>query len=131
MTNVVVLQGRLSRPVSEKELPSGDRLATLELTVAGDQDEARPRAESVPLAWFGAPGWVVDLDAGTELVVLGRVRRRFFRAGERLQSRTEVVVDRAAPLRRAARVRELIDRARDALVTDAPSGRRRSPPTFS
>jgi hypothetical protein len=63
-------------------------------------------------------------------VVLGRVRRRFFRAGERLQSRTEVVVQRAAPLRRAARVGDVVERARGELDALADVKRRRSPPTF-
>jgi single-strand DNA-binding protein len=34
--------------------------------------------------------------------VLGRVRRRFFRAGGSTQSRTEVVVSAAVPTRRPA-----------------------------
>jgi single-strand DNA-binding protein len=138
MTNVVVLHGRLSRPASEKDLPSGDRVATLELTIpaAGDSANGQKTAESVPLAWFGPPGWVLDLDAGAELVVLGRVRRRFFRGGQGVQSRTEVVVERAAPVRRTARVAELVERAVDAVAAragdaDAPGhGRRRAPATF-
>jgi hypothetical protein len=137
MTNVVVLQGRLSRPVSERVLPSGDRLATLDLTVPGPSGEASPKSDSVPLAWFGAPTWVLDLEPGTDLVVLGRVRRRFFRAGQQLQSRTEVVVEGAAPVRRAARVGELLARA-GAVLADLPAaseprptaGRRRAPATF-
>lgn len=115
--NVVVVQGRLSRPVEERVLPSGDRLATLDLTVPGPPGSqgARSRAESVPLAWFDAPTWVLDLEPDVEVVAMGRVRRRFFRAGPALQSRTEVVVVAAAPLRRPARVAEVLRRAAGAL----------------
>ena len=113
MTNVVVLHGRLSKPATERVLPSGDRLATLDLTVEGGETA---RADSVPLAWFDSPTWVLELETGAELFVLGRVRRRFFRAGQQLQSRTEVVVEGAAPLRRPARVRELVARVRAAVA---------------
>ena len=112
MVNVVVLRGRMSRPVAEKVLPSGDRLAMLDLTVPGGTGDAgRAKAESVPIAWFDAPTWVSTLDVGVEMVVVGRVRRRFFRTAGGLQSRTEVVVDAAAPARRTARVAALLRRA--------------------
>jgi single-strand DNA-binding protein len=87
MTNVAVLRGRLSSPPRVRQLASGDQLVSLELTAKVDG----AAADSVPVAWFGAPdplpGWV----AGQELVVVGRVRRRFFRAGAATASRTEVV----------------------------------------
>jgi len=136
MTNVVVLQGRVSRPVSERVLPSGDRLAMLDLTVPGPTGEASTKSESVPLAWFGAPTWVLDLEPGADLVVVGRVRRRFFRAGQQLQSRTGAAPSTTTSVRRAARVGELLARAGAALagLTTAsearPAGRRRAPATF-
>jgi single-strand DNA-binding protein len=132
--NVVVLQGRLSRPVSERNLPSGDRMAILDLTVAGSGDPPG-RAESVPLAWFDAPSWAGELDTGAELVVVGRVRRRFFRAGPALQSRTEVVVEAGALATRPARVAGIVARA-TAELSAPPEGqakprtRRKAPPTF-
>jgi single-strand DNA-binding protein len=116
MINLVVLRGRTTRPVTERLLPSGDRLAVIDLTVLAEEGPG----ESVPLAWFDPPTWVAALDVGAELVVVGRVRRRFFRAGGALQSRTEVVVGQAAPARRAARVSELLRRAAELL--DSASG---------
>jgi single-strand DNA-binding protein len=87
MTNVAVLRGQLSSPPRVRQLASGDQLVSLELTARVDGAPA----DSVPVAWFGAPdplpGWVT----GQELVVVGRVRRRFFRAGGATASRTEVV----------------------------------------
>jgi hypothetical protein len=45
----------------------------------------------VPVVWFEAPASAANLDVDTEVVAVGRVRRRFFRAGAVTQSRTEVV----------------------------------------
>jgi single-strand DNA-binding protein len=97
-TNLSILVGVLSRDAELRELPSGDEVLALELTVRTDGAPA----ESVPVAWLGAPrsaaGWV----AGEELLVVGRVRRRFFRAGGTTQSRTEVVASAVVPTRRRA-----------------------------
>lgn len=92
MINLVVLEGVLARPAQDVELPSGSRLLSLEVTVRRDEGAA----ESVPVAWFDPPAWATSLDAGAEVVVSGRVRRRFFRAGGATQSRTEVVAARVA-----------------------------------
>jgi single-strand DNA-binding protein len=50
-------------------------------------------------------------DEGTELLVTGRVRRRFFRAGGATQSRTEVVAEAVVVATDQRRVRRAIDRA--------------------
>jgi single-strand DNA-binding protein len=60
--------------------------------------------DTVPVARF-SNGRPPRLNAGDEVVVTGRVRRRFFRAGGVTASRTEVVADtltRASQTRRAA-----------------------------
>ena len=122
MLNVVVVRGKLSRPVEERVLPSGDRLATVDVTIPADPDAAggATRAESVPLAWFDPPAWLVELGVGDELTVSGRVRRRFYqRAGTGLQSRTEVVVEAGAPARRPAKVAEIVRRASELIVGTA------------
>ena len=107
MTNVVVLVGRLARPVEERILPSGDRLAAIELTVPRPNE----RAESVPVVWFDAPVSVLDREVDEELVVVGRVRRRFFRAGGGTQSRTEVVADAVVPVRQRKRAASALEAA--------------------
>ena len=109
--NVVVAVGRLTRPAELRVLPSGDRLVTMELTVARDEG----RAESVPVSWFAAPARAADLDVDEEVVVVGRVRRRFFRAGGVTQSRTEVVADAVVPARQRKRATAALERARDQL----------------
>ena len=116
MLNVVVLIGALARPAQDVELPSGSRLLSLEVTV---RRESGP-AETVPVAWFDAPAWATALDAGAEVIVFGRVRRRFFRSGGSTQSRTEVVASKVARASAAGRVRSLIG---DAIATlDAVAG---------
>ena len=63
------------------------------------------RAESVPVAWFEPPSSASAMGAGDDVVVVGRVRRRFFRAGGATASRTEVVAAAVVPARAPARVR--------------------------
>jgi hypothetical protein len=87
MTNVAVLRGRLSSPPRTQQLASGDVLVSLELSAKVDDGPT----DSVPVAWFGAPEPLPAWEAGQELVVVGRVRRRFFKAGPTTASRTEVV----------------------------------------
>jgi single-strand DNA-binding protein len=89
MLNVVAIRGLLSRPAEERVLPtSGDRILGLEVTVRRDGAD---KAESVPVAWWNPPAAASAWDAGDEVVVVGHVARRFFRAGGSTQSRTEVV----------------------------------------
>jgi len=107
MTNVVALVGRLARPAEARELPSGDRLVAYEVTVP----RAGEKAEGVPVVWLGAPAGAADHDVGEEVVVVGRVRRRFYRAAGATQSRTEVVADVVVPARYTKRARTALDGA--------------------
>jgi single-strand DNA-binding protein len=117
MTNVAVLVGRLARPAEARELPSGDRLVSYEVTVPSETG----RAESVPVVWFGAPASAGDYDVDEKVVVVGRVRRRFFRTPGGTQSRTEVVASTVVPARQAKRARAALEKARQSLVSDASS----------
>jgi single-strand DNA-binding protein len=103
--NVVVLQGSLSRPPEPRALPSGDLLVNYEVTVPAAEDR---RAESVPVCWFDAPAGAADLEPDSEVVVVGRVRRRFFRAGGSTQSRTEVVAEHVVPVRQAKKAQRAV-----------------------
>jgi single-strand DNA-binding protein len=51
---------------------------------------------------------------------VGRVRRRFFRAGGTTQSRTEVVADSVVPARQAKRARAAVEKARHTLDDTSP-----------
>ena len=124
MLNVVAIRGRLSRPAEERVLPStGDRLVGLELTVKRDGAD---RAESVPVVWHDPPESAFGLDAGDEVVVVGHVARRFFRAGGSTQSRTEVVARCVVPVRSAKRVANALAEAASEIDEALPAvaGRR-------
>lgn len=104
--NVAILRGRLSSPPREQRLASGDRLVSLEVTTRAE----RGPADSVPVAWFptsAMPAW----EAGQEVVVVGRVRRRFFRTGGATASRTEVVASTVIPASRRAAATKAVDAA--------------------
>jgi single-strand DNA-binding protein len=104
--NLVVLRGTLVAVARLRELPSGSAVAQFDITTRDDTG-----TQSVPVAWFDPPPTVTDLEAGAELVVVGSVRRRFFRAGGATQSRTEVVATKVVPTRRGRDVRRALDAA--------------------
>jgi single-strand DNA-binding protein len=105
--NIVFLRGRLSRPAEVRVLESGTTVVNYEVTVAR---EGSPK-DSVPVVWHDPPASAKAgaYTEGDEVVVLGRVRRRFFRAAGGTQSRTEVVAETFLPARRARKVAAAID----------------------
>jgi single-strand DNA-binding protein len=105
--NVVILRGTLSSDPNTRTLPSGDTLVTFEVTTRPPKGPA----ESVPVAWPKAPERAATLPAGSEVVVTGRIRRRFFRAGGATASRTEVLADSVLSITSKARCQGSIDRA--------------------
>jgi len=94
--NVSVVRGRLSSDPTERELRSGSLLVGLEVTVSVPDG----RDETVPVACFDPPIEVAKLAAGEEVVVVGRVRRRFFGMAGATASRTEIVASEVVPTRR-------------------------------
>ena len=114
--NVVYVQGTLSSTPKRRQLPSGAELVTWEVTTEMDGQRY-----SVPVVWFDPPRSLPAVDRGEAVAVAGVVRRRFFSAGGRTASRTEVVASMGAPLRRRKRVEriqqhvwELVDGLSDA-----------------
>jgi single-strand DNA-binding protein len=103
-TNVAVVVGTLSRDPELRDLPSGDTVLGLEVTVRPEGGTA----ETVNVAWYDAPVAAERWRAGDEILVTGRTRRRFFRAGGGTQSRTELVATLALPTRRAAAARSAL-----------------------
>lgn len=97
--NVSIIQGILSRPPEVRETAAGAVIVSYDVTVhRGDGP-----AETVPVSWFDPPPAAQKLVEGDTVVVTGRTRRRFYRAGGRTQSRTDVVAD--VVVRSSARVR--------------------------
>ena len=111
--NIAVLQGALSSDPVVRTLSSGSVLVALELTTGVGSSKV-----SVPVAWFDPPS-EVTWAAGDEVVVVGTVRRRFFRSGGLTQSRTEVVADEVLPAGRKRQVRSALTRAAAACNPDA------------
>jgi single-strand DNA-binding protein len=75
--NLVVVRGTCSGPPELRELESGRRLAALAVRAPGPDG----RTTSVPVTVWEPAAWVEDLDDGVDVVVVGAVRRRFFRTG--------------------------------------------------
>jgi single-strand DNA-binding protein len=101
--NVVVLTGTITTTPTRRSLATGADVVNFDLATSVDD-----RTISVPIAWYDprssdASSAVV----GLEVVVLGTIRRRFFRVGGRTQSRTEVVVESLVAERRAKAARSL------------------------
>jgi single-stranded DNA-binding protein len=103
--NLAVLCGACSSPAEVRILESGTRLATLAVRCpAGSASDER--ATSVPVTVWDPPAWVESLEAGDAVVVVGRMRRRFYQRPGGVGSRVDLEAD-------------LIGRARDRRRVDA------------
>lgn len=124
--NLSILRGRCSAEPVLRVLDSGTRLATLSLRVPADAE----RTTSVPVTIWDPASWVAELAEGDELVVVGHVRRRFFRtATGGAAARVEVVADsivRAGERRRVVTAARRAHRELDELASS--SGRRLDQP---
>ena len=114
--NLAIVIGHLAKDSQVRQLPSGLSLASFDLLVPRPGDQA---SETVPIALFDAPAYghsAPDYRSGQELVVVGRVRRRFFRVSGATQSRTEVVADRVLPVAQTDDVRSALTSVVDRLA---------------
>ena len=96
--NLAVLCGHLSRAPEEVALASGDLLVRYEVTVPRSDE----RADTVPVVAVSPPAHARGLEPGTEVVVVGRTRRRFWSAGGATRSQVEVLATDVLPARRKA-----------------------------
>jgi single-stranded DNA-binding protein len=119
--NLAVLCGPCSGPAEVRVLESGTRLATLAVRCAvagpggGTADE---RATSVPVTVWDPPAWVETLAAGDAVVVVGRMRRRFYQRPGGVGSRVDVeaeMIGRARDRRRIDAALRKADQALEAL----------------
>lgn len=127
VTNLVLLRGHLSSAPRVRSLPSGSELVQLEITTS--PSDASP-ACSVPVVWFDPParsGIGCATPGGTEVVVAGHVRRRYFRAGGVTQSRTEVVAATVVPTTRVRTVERVVAGVIAALGADHGGDYHRAP----
>ena len=108
--NIAVVRGGVSSPPERRVLPSDTVLVQLQVTTRLESETL-----SMPVSCWNPPAWVEDLEAGSEIVVAGRVRRRFFRAGGATASRVELEADVVARASDKRRVRAATRRAAAAL----------------
>ena len=100
--NLSVVCGPCSAAPEVRVLESGTRVASLAVRCpSGDE-----RATSVPVTVWDPPAWVEALEPGDAVVVVGRLRRRFYQRPGGVSARVDVEA-------------ELIGRARDRRRRDA------------
>lgn len=88
--NVVVLAGTVAADPVERQMPSGDAVTEIRLSVP----EAGKRLLPLPIAvWHKTVGkrTAKEIAKGDEVLVLGQLARRFYRSGAGARSLTEVV----------------------------------------
>jgi single-strand DNA-binding protein len=111
--NVAVVAGVCSAPPDVRVLPSGSTVANLAVTAPRGEGEP---ATSVPVAVWSPAAWVERLDEGDPVIVVGRIRRRFWRAGAVTASRVELEAEAIARGTDRRRLSALLRRATDALA---------------
>ena len=109
LANLAVLRGSVRGDATRSAAALGLR----ERPVRRDDDDpaaGRSSKITVPVSWIDPPrSSAASLIDGAELLVIGAVRRRFFRVGGATQSRTEVVADTVIPARRRKQVAAALD----------------------
>jgi single-strand DNA-binding protein len=112
--NLAVLTGAVANEPTRRSLKSGVDVVNFDLATALGGETV-----SVPIAWHDPRDTTLSsIVVGEAVVVVGTVRRRFFRVGGQTQSRTEVVVDTLVPARRAKSARSALAAAA-ATITQA------------
>jgi hypothetical protein len=106
--NIVVLVGEVTSPPVSRELPSGAVVSTFDIATMTSSGRV-----SVPVSLEGETEIAV---VGAEVCIVGIVRRRFFRSGASVASRTEVVAQSVIPMRRRAQVRKAVGAATENLL---------------
>ncbi len=106
--NLAVISGAMTNEPVCRELPDGATVAQFDVSTTVDRD-GRPAQVSVPVSWREPTAAALSaLAVGVDVVVVGRVERRFFRSSGATQSRTELVAERCLPARRTKTVRSLL-----------------------
>jgi len=113
--NFVVLVGEVTHDPEARELADGVAWQFDVATSVGIDADTVTRCV-VPINWYQPSETEISVvHDGAEVMVIGSVRRRFFRTAGRTASRTEVVPDQVIPLRRKAAVGKALDAAAERL----------------
>jgi single-stranded DNA-binding protein len=113
--NLSVVCGRCSAVPEVRVLESGTRLASLAVRCPAGND----RATSVPVTVWDPPAWVEALEPGDAVVVVGRLRRRFYQRPGGVGSRVDIeaeLIGRARDRRRRAAALQKAEAALDVLA---------------
>ena len=105
--NRVVIIGEVATSPISRDLADGSVVTTFDVVTSTELGRV-----TVPVSVDGVPSVVEE---GVSVCVVGFVRRRFFKAGASVASRTEVVANVIAPTRRKAQVRKAIEVVADDL----------------
>jgi hypothetical protein len=109
--NVVVVRGQLREDPQPWTTRAGEVLWSFDLTRGTGAER-----EVVPVTWPDARA--ASLVAGDEVVVRGRVRKRFLGGAGAARPRTDVVAEQVVPARRARQVAKLLEAAGARLEAD-------------
>jgi len=112
--NLGVLCGPCSTVPEIRVLESGTRLATLAIRCPAGAS-ADERATSVPVTVWDPPAWIDTLEAGEAVVVVGRLRRRFYQRPGGVGSRVDVEAAYIGRARDRRRIDAALRRALEAL----------------
>ena len=104
LSNLAVIRGSVPNDPQPRDLRSGGVVVQFDVATRVESG-GREVKVSVPVAWHDPTSTQLGaLVAGVDVVVVGTVRRRFFRVGGSTQSRTEVVASAVVPARRRKQV---------------------------
>ena len=112
--NLAAVRGALTTEVRISELATGSVVHNFEVKTADGE-----AVHVVPVAWYD-PVRPPRLQRGDEVVVVGALRRRWFRAGASSQSRTELMASCVARSS-STRAQRALARAAAALEATATS----------
>ncbi|MBU6227430.1 MAG: single-stranded DNA-binding protein [Acidobacteria bacterium] len=102
--NVAIVTGQVLSKPNERQLDSGDYATAFDVVTEGEEGRL-----TVPVNWITTVRALVS--EGDEVLVVGKVRRRFFQAGGHVQSRTEVLAESVVATRRKVAVRKALEAA--------------------
>ena len=114
--NIAVIRGSVRAEPTVRELPGGTIVVQFDVATT-TESAGRRLSVSAPIAWNDPTAAQRGILAGgSEVLVVGTVRRRFFRVGGVTQSRTEVVADAVVPRRQHKRVGTALRAAADRVL---------------
>ena len=102
--NVAVVRGHVLAAPNERRLGSGEFAPSFDVVTESDAGRL-----TVPVNWVTTVKTLIA--EGDDVVVIGRVRRRFFQAGGAAQTRTELLAESVIAARRKVAVQKAIDAA--------------------